>query len=118
MPEQFINALLITEETLPCHLKVDYSDPMWLEEFNADPNGRRCAGALIMSANLRKRPRVPAPVVLPPDHETVFSRPVEFINHHRSGRAHSWQERPELRDHLRFFLGLGPLDEKKGKDNA
>ncbi len=46
--------------------------------------GFQCAGSAIYRKNVCKSPRFPELLVLPADHEAVFSNPSEFIAHHRS----------------------------------
>lgn len=51
---------------------------------------RQCAGLAIYRANVCKSP--PGGLIrLPVDHETVFSRPDEFLEHHRSS-TREWLE--------------------------
>lgn len=43
----------------------------------------QCAGVSIYRANVCKR-RDPPNLVLPSDHDAVFSTPMEFVEHHRA----------------------------------
>ena len=55
----------------------------------------QCAGAAIYRANICKSPRDKTLLVLPPDKVRVFSRPQDFINHHKSGIGRSWTDDKE-----------------------
>ena len=76
-----------------CHLTVDYSDRDWREK---PEQHEVCVGALIFYRNVdqfklpRDHNRSRLICSVEPDHETVFSSPEEFIEHHMSGAARSW----------------------------
>lgn len=67
---------------MPCHLTVDYEDPNWQKKWEAKKIGRLCAGAAVFFANICKSSRDRDRLVLPPDRETVFAWPAEFLAHH------------------------------------
>lgn len=81
-PENFIETTM-ADYPMPCHSTVDYEDPGWFENLD---EAQACAGALVFFANLCKLSRDPKRPKLPADHEWVFSRPEEFLEHH-NGRA-------------------------------
>src|SRR5258706_14268375 len=68
-PQSFVIEISY-EHPLPCHRTLDYSDPDWLAKWTDQKVGRVCAGALILAANMSKRPRDPAFPRLPRDPET------------------------------------------------
>jgi hypothetical protein len=85
-----------TEEPLPCHLTINYEDPSWLKKWlrgwrTGNKTGSLCAGAAVMLANRVKLPRIDLPQ-RQADREHVFTHAHEFIDHHRSGPVHSWNE--------------------------
>ena len=89
-PADFIVAIT-TEQPLPCHSSIDYDDPEWRDKFMAGNVGRLCAGALIMSANMCKRPRDPKFPQRPADRELVFANHLEFMAHHEDAPVRSWE---------------------------
>lgn len=96
-PEQFMLATFgqdfppIPESPMPCHLSIDYEDPDWQDKWANRETGALCAGAAIMFAN---RVKLPKYIELPRRERSdeVFTHPEEFIAHHRSTGAHSWEE--------------------------
>lgn len=61
----------------------------WIQEIKGDDkimchvlDGAQCAGSSIFRANLAKRPRDPAVLLLPADRESCFATPMEFAAHH------------------------------------
>ena len=90
-PESFIDCIN-RDDLLPCHQTIDYDDPAWKEKWIAQKTGNACAGALIMSANMCKRPRDPAFPRMEPNPIGVFETPLEFVRHHREALVHSWNE--------------------------
>ena len=85
-PAEFMNQTL-SDNAMPCHCTVDYSDPLWREETDEpDTNVRYCAGALVFFANICKISRHPERPRLKPDRENVFASPAEFLAYH-----HDWQ---------------------------
>ncbi len=88
-PERFALQVL-AEQPLPCHLTIDYNDPLWEEKWAAQQTGKLCAGALIQSANLKKLPRDLATPVLKKS-DKVFMTLNEFITFHRSS-TRSWPD--------------------------
>ena len=82
-PQQFL-ASTLGEEHMPCHAAVDYDDPAWRE--SQYPQAPMCAGSLVFMANTSKLPRDPSLAAavrqVDADHDTVFSRPDEFLDHH------------------------------------
>jgi hypothetical protein len=89
-PADFIVAIT-TEQPLPCHSSIDYDDSEWRDKFMAGEEGRLCAGALIMSANMCKRPRDPTFPQRPADRELVFANHLEFMAHHENAAVRSWE---------------------------
>ncbi len=77
-PEDFL-ATTLDDFPMPCHLTVDYEEDGWESLVGAS----YCAGALSFFRNMckmsrdRKRPQGEKD-------ETVFSRPDEFLKHHKS----------------------------------
>jgi hypothetical protein len=90
-PEEFVQ-LIGFEYPMPCHLSVDYEDKKWREKWEAGEIGKLCRGALIYARNSCKRFDNRALPTLPADRENFFSNPMEFVKHHRSGKAKSWDE--------------------------
>lgn len=64
-PEEW-RAALHSESRMDCHVL----------------RGAQCAGAAIYRRNVCKSPRDKSILVLPSDHDTVFSSPQEFVEHH------------------------------------
>ena len=112
-PESFV-ACINRDDILPCHQTIDYTDPAWKEKWVAQTTGNACAGALIMAANTCKRPRDPTFPTMPPDHETVFSSPTEFIAFHRSSPIQSWDEDEQNDEskYLRSSVTMAPYCER------
>lgn len=46
-------------------------------------SNQQCAGVAIYRANVCKTPRDPGQLRLPADRETIFSTPMEFMEHHK-----------------------------------
>lgn len=90
-PESFIDCIN-RDDILPCHQTIDYTDPAWKEKWVAQTSGNACAGALIMTANMCKRPRDPTFPKMESDEATVFSSSTEFIAFHRSSPIQSWDD--------------------------
>lgn len=82
-PEEFLGQAL-TECHMPCHIHVNYERKDWREQVAEAPF---CAGALIFLKHICKLPRDPvlalARSAVEADRELVFSRPDEFLAHHR-----------------------------------
>lgn len=73
---------VLVDRPLPCHKTIHYDDPQWAEKWDRGEQGKLCAGALIMTANLGKIPRDSSmPRAQPSD--TVFVSLQDFVNHHR-----------------------------------
>lgn len=105
-PAHFISAALAdfyksedgqTDEALPCHQTVDYTDREWK---SALPDAEVCVGALVFYRNVDrfKLPRQPERSDLiaatKADPETVFQTVDEFVAHHTSKRSmRSWERR-------------------------
>jgi hypothetical protein len=89
-PESFIVEISM-ERPLPCHQTIDYEDPAWLEKWNAGSVGNMCAGALILSANMCKRPRDQAFPKTAQDKKTVFETHQAFLDHHNNAQVKSWE---------------------------
>jgi len=89
-PQSFIVEISM-ERPLPCHPTIDYEDPRWLSQWEAQEVGSICAGSLVMSANMGKVPRDPAFPRLPVDKKTVFANHREFIDHHNNAKIRSWE---------------------------
>ena len=66
-PDQYAQ-LLHSERQIDCHTLT----------------GPQCAGAAIYRANIYKKPRDPAVLVLPRDTVAVFASPAEFLAYHGS----------------------------------
>lgn len=79
-PENFV-AMSEAEQRMPCHTAVDYDAPDWEEQAAKAP---QCAGRAIHLGNRCKRPRDKRILVLPADHEAVFSTAAEFIAYHEA----------------------------------
>ena len=90
-PESFIIEISM-ERPLPCHPTIDYDDPNWLGRWTNQKIGRICAGSLILSANICKKPRDPRFPRLPCDTSEVFATHREFIDYHRSSPVRSWED--------------------------
>ena len=90
-PESFIDTIR-SEGYLPCHQTLNYEDASWKARWLAQSDGRGCAGALIMSANMCKLPRDQAMPRMPADRNPVFATAAEFIAFHRRAGARSWQD--------------------------
>lgn len=90
-PESFIDCIN-RDDVLPCHQTIDYEDPTWKEKWIAQEAGNACAGALIMTANMCKRPRDKSFPRMPADKVTVFTTPLEFVRFHREAPVHSWDD--------------------------
>lgn len=92
-PGWFVQAALSDEpDPPPCHETVDYTDPDWRSKL--DDVGA-CAGALIFARNCSKAPRDPQRArvndQVQADHDTVFSTPQQFADHHeQAGGMRSW----------------------------
>lgn len=102
--------LTTSDEAVPCERQIEKpchdcpfaraAIPGWLGELSVEQwiaavhgesqvqchalAGPQCAGAAIYRANVAKRPRSRALLVLPSDHTAVFSSPVEFAKHHET----------------------------------
>jgi len=63
---------------MPCHSTVDYENDNWKTAVKTAP---QCAGHAIFLSN-RCKSAAPGVLKLPADHETVFSWPHEFVEHH------------------------------------
>lgn len=70
-PEEF-RAIAHSDSRFPCHRTIGKKEEL------------QCAGMAIYRANVIKRPRDPAILILPVDREKVFATPDEFVTHHRS----------------------------------
>ncbi len=85
-PENFINATLMTEVGMPCHLTVDYEDPNW--RTTMETVAHLCRGALILLKNSCKLPRTPeyakAVMETSADRDSVFANAAEFLSHHKA----------------------------------
>ncbi len=90
-PESFIVEISM-ERPLPCHPTIDYEDPHWFAQWEAQEVGSICAGSLIMAANMGKRPRDPKFPKLPANKEIVFKSHLEFIDHHYATKNRSWEK--------------------------
>lgn len=64
---------------LPCHLHVSYEDADWQEQAARAP---QCAGHAVYLANRCKLPSGDQ-IVGKADHKLVFTRPHEFVAHHK-----------------------------------
>jgi len=80
-PDGFL-ASTMADTPMPCHLSVDYERKDWKVQAEAAP---LCAGALIFFANACKLSRDASRPRLPADRALVFSRPDEFLTHHKKG---------------------------------
>lgn len=89
-PQSFIAAISM-EHPLPCHPTIDYADPDYLEKWQHQEVGQICAGSLILSANMGKRPRDPRFPRLPADDGPVFSNHLQFIAYHEAAGVRSWE---------------------------
>ena len=87
-PEAFLSQTM-AEVCMPCHLAVDYDaldyeDPASKAVFL---EASHCAGSLIFMRNACMLPRDKElremRKQVQPDHETVFSQPTEFLQHHK-----------------------------------
>jgi hypothetical protein len=74
-----------SEARMPCHAQfedgLDYAAAQ--EHGTYEHTAPQCAGRAIHWANQLKLPRDQTLLQLPPDHQTVFSWPHEFIAHHK-----------------------------------
>jgi hypothetical protein len=89
-PEDFIRGIN-NETPLPCHSTINYERKDWQEKWTARKLGKMCAGAIILAANISKRPR---PGLIPTgkvDKVLVFANAKEFVDHHRSRGRGSWE---------------------------
>jgi len=73
-----------------------YEDPRWLTKFSRNERGELCAGSLVLMANICKSPRSREFPTLKPQ-KNVFASLDEFIEHHRKGHIHSWDDNEDLR---------------------
>ena len=89
-PQSFITAISM-EQPLPCHQTIDYTNPDWKVQWEAQKVGNICAGALIMSANMCKLPRDRSFPRLERDVLRVFKLPQEFIDYHENAELRSWE---------------------------
>lgn len=115
-PEGFVGTILAGREDLPCHKTIDYGREDWHERWTEkrDPDAKLCTGALVLQANLCKRPR--SGPVMQPDPEHVFATYRDFVEHHRAAPTKSWKDPvdgPELDgiNDVRELLKLKPLGE-------
>lgn len=109
-PQSFIVEISM-ERPLPCHPSIDYDDDQWLEKWAAQKIGKICAGSLILSANMGKRPRDPKFPRLQSDKKLVFASHREFIDHHEAASVKSWELSQDF-----VVLGKGlrePSDEEE-----
>lgn len=90
-PESFIHEIVVAENALPCHLTLDYTDPDWKKKWEAGETGQTCAGALIMAANMCKRPRDPNHPRMKADPELVFPNQRAFLDYHNNAPVKSWE---------------------------
>jgi hypothetical protein len=89
-PQSFIVQISM-ENPLPCHQTIDYTDPDWLEKWEAQEIGMICAGSLILSRNMGKMPRDPKFPRMKSDKVTVFANHIEFIEFHEASPVRSWE---------------------------
>lgn len=80
-PTEFLAATLL-DAPMPCHMSIDYDDPEWKAKWFAQEAGRHCSGAATFFANMGKVSRDRDRPTRPRDHETVFTLPQEFADHH------------------------------------
>lgn len=116
-PESFIDCIN-RDDILPCHQTIDYGDPLWKEKWITQATGNACAGALIMTANMCKRPRDPAFPTMEPDEEAVFATPMEFVRYHRDAPVHSWDDKdqqPQVRELHKVFEAAAKREGKPFK---
>jgi hypothetical protein len=83
--DNFVRGALadFSDNPLPCHKTIDYTDPYWLKDQY--PDSALCAGALIFARNQCKNPRDPerAEWVRSVDEsDNVFRYPWEFYEFH------------------------------------
>jgi hypothetical protein len=69
---------------MPCHESIDYDDPSWRTKWLSRERGVDCVGAATFFANMNKVSRDRSRPLATPDHETVFSLPQEFADHHKA----------------------------------
>lgn len=103
-PESFVGCIN-KDEPLPCHQTIDYTNPRWKDAWEDQVSGNMCAGALIMTANVVKRPRDPAFPRLPADREAVFATFNDFVKYHRASPVKSWDE-DDQSDESKFLRKL------------
>lgn len=82
-PEEFLGSTQ-GEAHMPCHSSIDYEDPDWRETL---PDASHCAGSLIFLKNICQLPRdadlAEKRAQVEPNHAEVFSRPDQFLDHHK-----------------------------------
>ena len=92
-PEDFV--YIATDGAgIACHQMVNQEDPAKrLRDERAKP---RCRGSLVLMSNACKLPLSASlrelRKTVKADHSAVFSNERQFIDHHRSGVAHSWSD--------------------------
>ena len=93
-PESFIDCIN-RDDPLPCHQTIDYEDPYWKTKWEHQVEGKMCAGALVLTANMLKTPRDRAFPRMGKDKETVFASAQEFVRYHREAPVQSWDDRDQ-----------------------
>lgn len=105
-PDWFVSAALADEYVdsndacgdvfaAPCHQTIDYSDPRW--NVTQLPDAEVCVGSTIFYRNVdpyklpRQEQRSEMVAAVKPDHDTVFSTPDEFLDHHNGSVVKSWE---------------------------
>jgi hypothetical protein len=76
-------AMAHSDVAIACHTTIN--PVVSEEEAWDDPDILQCAGAATYRSNVCKSPRDPQVVTKPANHETVFSRPNEFLEFHQGG---------------------------------
>lgn len=85
---------------IPCHMRIDYSDPKWREKSFGTP---QCAGAATFRSAIGADKLMPEGIHVLPPSEEVFATTGEFMSHH-TGKPLEQCEKETTVEHLSAML--------------